>query len=132
MVQCRPNETEVPMETCVLIPEDFTLKIDQSPRNLLSIPFLATLVAENSQKIVKLCSTKDIPAQTKYLPFSGTVRTDELPILPYLPSYDVSEIFKSCSRSSSFLGSVTEVSLSFLVRKLTETKEILVFNFLQR
>ena len=86
MVQCRPNETEVPMETCVLIPEDFTLKIDQNQRKHLSIPFLATLMAENIQKIVKLCSTKDIPTQTSYLSFGGSVQTDELPILPYLPS----------------------------------------------
>lgn len=115
MVQFDKNLLETPiMETCVLIPEDFSLKIDPSPPlgGILSpYSFWGNLIPsiinnspfgpdhENGRRgppiplletRVRVCSSKKLLPQTRYLPFSGTVRTDKLPLMPYLPTFDVS------------------------------------------
>ncbi|XP_076054702.1 uncharacterized protein LOC143033308 [Oratosquilla oratoria] len=70
------------VETCVLLPAEFSLVVTPRP-----LPPLDRLVpAEDS---IKVCATRRLPQQARYLPFSGTVRADNLPLLPYLPPMDL-------------------------------------------
>ncbi|XP_047474958.1 zinc finger protein 135-like [Penaeus chinensis] len=70
------------METRVLMPSEFSLVVTARP-----LPPLDRLVP--AEDCIKVCATRRLPAQTRYLPFSGTVRADNLPLLPYLPPMDV-------------------------------------------
>lgn len=79
------------METRVLMPSEFSLVVTARP-----LPPLDRLVP--AEDCIKVCATRRLPAQTRYLPFSGTVRADNLPLLPYLPPMDVST---SCPLSRS-------------------------------
>lgn len=71
------------MDTRVLMPAEFSLVVTARP-----LPPLDRLVP--AEDCIKVCATRRLPAQTRYLPFSGTVRADNLPLLPYLPPMDVS------------------------------------------
>ncbi|XP_076054309.1 uncharacterized protein LOC143032999 [Oratosquilla oratoria] len=76
------SSDEPKMETRVLMPAEFSLVVTPRP-----LPPLDRLVpAEDS---IKVCATRRLPQQARYLPFSGTVRADNLPLLPYLPPMDV-------------------------------------------
>ncbi|ROT85456.1 hypothetical protein C7M84_013879 [Penaeus vannamei] len=70
------------MDTRVLMPAEFSLVVTARP-----LPPLDRLVP--AEDCIKVCATRRLPAQTRYLPFSGTVRADNLPLLPYLPPMDV-------------------------------------------
>ncbi|XP_068214489.1 uncharacterized protein [Palaemon carinicauda] len=118
------------VETCVLLPEEFALKVETStsrvPTPLLNLlPHLASSTPGHSNlpphllerlapslgplpsplsplsplgmplggpthgdDCVKVCATRRLPAYTRYLPFSGTVRADKLPLMPCLPPMD--------------------------------------------
>lgn len=82
MKSCTSSEAKL-MDTRVLMPEEFSLVV--SPRPLPPLDRLLPL--EDS---IKVCATKTLPSNTRYLPFSGTVRADNLPLLPYLQPLDVS------------------------------------------
>ncbi|XP_064102602.1 zinc finger protein 629-like [Macrobrachium nipponense] len=70
------------METRVLMPAEFSLVVTARP-----LPPLDRLVP--AEDCIKVCATRRLQVQTRYLPFSGTVRADNLPLLPYLPAMDV-------------------------------------------
>lgn len=76
------------METRVLMPAEFSLVVTARP-----LPPLDRLVP--AEDCIKVCATRPLPVQTRYLPFSGTVRADNLPLLPYLPPMDVSTFLLS-------------------------------------
>ncbi|XP_064102601.1 zinc finger protein 629-like [Macrobrachium nipponense] len=122
------------VETCVLLPEEFALKVETSsprvPTSLLTLlphlasgshghsnlpPHLLERLAPSlghlpsplsplspalsplgmslggtphADDCVKVCATRRLPAHTRYLPFSGTVRADKLPLTPCLPPMD--------------------------------------------
>ena len=101
-----PSFKEDTMETCVLIPEDFALKVE-SDKSPSSTPHYASLLGNlipsimaladqerkaHSENPVKVCAAKSLSANTRYLPFSGTVRIDKLPVMPSLTALDVSTI----------------------------------------
>ena len=102
---------EAPLvETCVLLPEEFSLKVERSSDgthqlgnlfrqlvpSLLRHPLsgsmgnMGALTPPMGDHRIKVCSTRTLAPQARYLPFSGTVRADKLPLLPYLPALDVS------------------------------------------
>lgn len=137
------------VETCVLLPAEFALKVETQPRvasflNLLpqltprsplSQPLLDHLGAPSFPPVaphlgpfapalspigsplnrltmpptddcIQVCATRLLPPHTRYLPFSGTVRTDNLPLVPCLPPMDVSTSY-SCY--ASFLPNLPPV-----------------------
>ncbi|XP_069194449.1 uncharacterized protein [Procambarus clarkii] len=53
---------------------------------------------------IQVCATRRLPVHTRYLPFSGTVRTDTLPLVPCLPPIDPRQRYGSyeevCERST--------------------------------
>ena len=71
------------METRVLMPEEFSLVVCPRP-----LPPLDRLLPQEDR--IKVCATKPLSPNAKYLPFSGTVRADNLPPLPFLQPLDVS------------------------------------------
>lgn len=128
------------VETCVLLPVEFALKVETQPRvasflNLLPQlaprnplpqplldhfrapsfaplapplgslapalnplgPPLNRLMIPTPDDCIQVCATRIIPPQTRYLPFSGTVRTDNLPLVPGLPPLDVSIYLSFCA-----------------------------------
>lgn len=80
---CTSSDDIKLMDTRVLMPAEFSLVV--SPRPLPPLDRLVPL--EDS---IKVCATRTLPPNTRYLPFSGTVRADNLPLLPYLQPLDVS------------------------------------------
>ncbi|CAL4121666.1 unnamed protein product [Meganyctiphanes norvegica] len=70
------------VETRVLLPAELSLV--RAPRPLPPLDRLVPL--EDS---IKVCATKTLLPGQRYLPFSGTVRSDDLPQLPYLKPLDV-------------------------------------------
>lgn len=123
------------VETCVLLPAEFALKVEATPRVTSFLSLLPHLAARGpvqthlpgplldrlapsfgpvspglsalspglgslagplgslpapAEDTIQVCATRRLPAQTRYLPFSGTVRADKLPLLPCLPPMDVS------------------------------------------
>ncbi|XP_071550531.1 uncharacterized protein [Panulirus ornatus] len=137
------------VETCVLLPAEFALKVEPHPRiaSLLHLlPHLAPggpahlpgpllehlgptfsgpvsshlnplapalsplgtplgrLSVPSAEECIQVCATRRLPAQTRYLPFSGTVRTDNLPLLPCLPPMDPRQRYGSydevCERAT--------------------------------
>ena len=123
------------VETCVLLPAEFALKVETqprvasflhllpqlAPRSHLSRPLLDhlgpppfppvpphlgplapalsplgaplnRLTVPPSEDCIQVCATRHLPPHTRYLPFSGTVRTDNLPLVPCLAPMDVSTL----------------------------------------
>nr|XP_053635443.1 mucin-6-like [Cherax quadricarinatus] len=120
------------VETCVLLPAEFALKVETpqqqarvasllhllphlAPRvpplhlsggfnhfaspfppltslppalNHLGAPPLGRPPLPPAEDCIQVCATRRLPAHTRYLPFSGTVRTDNLPLVPCLPPMD--------------------------------------------
>ncbi|XP_045132630.1 zinc finger protein 358-like [Portunus trituberculatus] len=119
------------VETCVLLPAEFALKVETqprvasflhllpqlAPRSHLSRPLLDhlgpppfppvpphlgplapalnplgaplnRLTAPPAEDCIQVCATRHLPPHTRYLPFSGTVRTDNLPLVPCLAPMD--------------------------------------------
>lgn len=83
------------------MPAEFSLVVTARP-----LPPLDRLVP--AEDCIKVCATRPLPVQTRYLPFSGTVRADNLPLLPYLPPMDVSTTLLSCLHSSFGLDGVPQ------------------------
>lgn len=69
------------METCVLIPTEFSLVLTTSPTS--KKPYNGASVWSNQR----------IPRGTRFLPFQGTVRLDKLDIYSNLEDTDVSTFF---------------------------------------
>lgn len=123
------------VETCVLLPAEFALKVEAAPRLTSFLSLLPHLAARGpvqphlpaplldrlppsfgpaspglsslapalgplaaplgaipapAEDAIQVVATRRLPPQTRYLPFSGTVRADKLPLLPCLPPMDVS------------------------------------------
>lgn len=123
------------VETCVLLPAEFALKVEAAPRVTSFLSLLPHLAVRSpvqthlpsplldrlapsfgpvspglsalspglgplagplaslptpAEDTIQVCATRRLPAQTRYLPFSGTVRADKLPLLPCLAPMDVS------------------------------------------
>ncbi|XP_069944371.1 uncharacterized protein [Cherax quadricarinatus] len=72
------------VETCVLLPAEFALKVE-TPQQA---PPLGRPPLPPAEDCIQVCATRRLPAHTRYLPFSGTVRTDNLPLVPCLPPMD--------------------------------------------
>lgn len=66
------------METCVLIPTEFSLILTTSP------------TAKKPYNGASVWSNQRIPRGTRFLPFQGTVRLDKLDIYSNLEDTDVS------------------------------------------
>ncbi|XP_047736245.1 zinc finger protein 629 [Hyalella azteca] len=82
MKSCSSSSDPKLMDTRVLMPAEFSLVV--SPRPLPPLDRLLPL--EDS---IKVCATRTLSPNTRYLPFSGTVRADNLPLLPYLQPLDI-------------------------------------------
>ena len=146
------------VETCVLLPAEFALKVETqprvasflhllpqlAPRSHLSRPLLDhlgpppfpvpphlgplgpalnplgaplnRLTIPPAEDCIQVCATRHLPPHTRYLPFSGTVRTDNLPLVPSLPPMDVSIPygFLISLLHSHFVLLVPSISNSFL------------------
>lgn len=66
------------METCVLIPQEFSLVVT------------AAGARNSGEQVVSVWSTTRIKQGTLYHPFQGTVRIDKLNIYSYINDDDVS------------------------------------------
>ncbi|XP_047474699.1 zinc finger protein 628-like [Penaeus chinensis] len=137
------------VETCVLLPAEFALKVEAAPRVTSFLSLLPHLAARGpvqthlpsplldrlapsfgpvspglsalspglgplagplgslptpAEDTIHVCATRRLPAQTRYLPFSGTVRADKLPLLPCLAPMDPRQRYGSydevCERST--------------------------------
>ena len=71
------------MDTRVLMPGELSLVVTARPLT----PLDRLVPAEDC---IKVCAVRRLAPQTRYLPYSGTVRADNLPLLPYLQPMDVS------------------------------------------
>ena len=84
LCKMKSTSTEEPkVETRVLMPSEFSLVV--TPRPLPPLDRLLPL-----EDCIKVCATRKLELHEKFLPLSGTVRADRLPLLPYLPANDVS------------------------------------------
>lgn len=69
------------METCVLIPQEFSLAVT------------AAGARNSGEQMVSVWTTTRIKQGALYYPFQGTVRIDKLNIYSYITEEDVSRIF---------------------------------------
>ena len=95
------------METCVLIPQEFSLVLTAGPAP--AMPATSPAVDRNANKLpemrVNVWTNARIPQGTLIYPFQGTIRLDKLEVYSYLDDNDVSRaltlslfIFISLSR----------------------------------
>lgn len=96
------------METCVLIPQEFSLVLTTSnvDRNVNKL----------SEMRVNVWSNSRLPQGTVVYPFQGTIRLDKLEVYSYLDEGDVSTIFLFYFRI------VSETSTSDFVKNIFITK----------
>lgn len=66
------------METCVLIPQEFSLVV------------ASVVGSKKIDPVVSVWSTARIPQGTRCFPFQGTVRIDKLEVYSYVDEEDVS------------------------------------------
>jgi hypothetical protein len=80
------------METCVLIPQEFSLVLTAGPAPTVSATPPA--VDRNANKLqemrVNVWTNARIPQGTLIYPFQGTIRLDKLEVYSYLDDNDVS------------------------------------------
>lgn len=69
------------METCVLIPQEFSLVV------------ASVVGSKKHDPVVSVWSTARIPQGTRCYPFQGTVRIDKLEVYSYIDEDDVSTFF---------------------------------------
>lgn len=76
------------METCVLIPQEFSLVVT------------AAGARHSGEPVVSVWTTNRIKQGSFYYPFQGTVRIDKLDIYSYIDEEDVSKhlIFKNFTK----------------------------------
>jgi hypothetical protein len=80
------------METCVLIPQEFSLVLTAGPAP--TVPAAPPAVDRNANKLpemrVNVWTNARIPQGTLIYPFQGTIRLDKLEVYSYLDDNDVS------------------------------------------
>jgi hypothetical protein len=80
------------METCVLIPQEFSLVLTAGPAP--TVPATPPAVDRNANKLpemrVNVWTNARIPQGTLIYPFQGTIRLDKLEVYSYLDENDVS------------------------------------------
>jgi len=80
------------METCVLIPQEFSLVLTAGPAP--AVPAASPAVDRNANKLpemrVNVWTNARIPQGTLIYPFQGTIRLDKLEVYSYLDDNDVS------------------------------------------
>lgn len=80
------------METCVLIPQEFSLVLTAGPAP--TVPAMTPAVDRNANKLpemrVNVWTNARIPQGTLIYPFQGTIRLDKLEVYSYLDDNDVS------------------------------------------
>lgn len=80
------------METCVLIPQEFSLVLTAGPAP--AVPAASQAVDRNANKLpemrVNVWTNARIPQGTLIYPFQGTIRLDKLEVYSYLDDNDVS------------------------------------------
>jgi hypothetical protein len=87
-----PPPTAFAMETCVLIPQEFSLVLTAGPAP--AVPAASPAVDRNANKLpemrVNVWTNARIPQGTLIYPFQGTIRLDKLEVYNYLDDNDVS------------------------------------------
>jgi hypothetical protein len=82
------------METCVLIPQEFSLVLTAGPAP--TVPAAPPAVDRNANKLpemrVNVWTNARIPQGTLIYPFQGTIRLDKLEVYSYLDDNDVSSL----------------------------------------
>ena len=84
------------METCVLIPQEFSLVLTAGPAP--AVPAASPAVDRNANKLpemrVNVWTNARIPQGTLIYPFQGTIRLDKLEVYSYLDDNDVSRALR--------------------------------------
>lgn len=95
------------METCVLIPQEFSLAVT------------AAGARSSGDQTVSVWSSTRIKQGEMYYPFQGTVRIDKLNILSYVSDEDVSTtIFQSYSHRLIYRNSSSHIMKIIIIKQL--------------